>query len=226
MIETLDAESALQREHDMLGRVSDNPNLRFLWFWQAEKCLVVPRKLSTQDGFEVASKEMASHGWPVFVRGTGGDVTPQGQGIVNVTHVYAAPKGIPYEIENAYDDLCTPIENALGPGASRGWQPGAFCDGAHNVQWQGRKFAGTAMRFRPLKSDRSRRAVLAHALMLFEPPTRDAINALNHFLTLMAQNREINPAAHAGLPAPVSPEAFVQRLTDQFGRVSGVRNSA
>jgi len=124
---------------------------------------------------------MAELGWPVHLRATGGDVTPQGPGVVNVTLVFT-PEG-PTDIPGNYDRLCTPIEQTLGPTASRGWNPGAFCDGAYNVQRDGLKFAGTAQRMRKCTDQRS--AVLAHALMLMRAPSPETIDALNRFLDLI-----------------------------------------
>lgn len=218
-IETIETGTALAREQELLEQVSREPAKRFLWAWQGHQSLVVPRKLSVMDDFASVSQSMSDTKWPVFVRGTGGDVTPQGAGIVNITHVYAAPSGMSYDVETAYDHLCGPIERALGPGASRGWQPGAFCDGAHNVQWNGRKFAGTALRFRPCKADRSRRAVLAHALMLFQVPTEETILALNSFLSRLGQNRVIKRDEHAALSDDKNPAGFLENLTKEFDRV-------
>lgn len=215
-VPVLDAAEALAEEDALLTRVSRDPSTWFLRFWSTSQCLVVPRKIATDPAFPEAAKEMASRGWPVHVRGTGGDVTPQGPGIVNVTHVYARAPRQAIDMNGEYAKLCAPIEAALGDGASRGWQPGAFCDGAHNVQWNGKKFAGTAMRFRPCKPDRSRQAVLAHALMLFEPPSEATIEALNTFLTRLGQARRISLDAHTGIPPGTTEAEFLERLTEAF----------
>ncbi len=216
VIEACDTEEALAREMALLGQVSDAPAKRFLWFWSAPQSLVAPRKLGSKPRFRDAAVELAKDGWPVFLRGTGGDVTPQGPGIVNVTHVYAGSTSRTFDLDAEYDRLCTPIETALGPGASRGWQPGAFCDGAHNVQWSGRKFAGTAMRFRPCRADRSRHAVMAHALLLIEPPSAAAIAAINRFLSALHEPRVIDPAAHTGLPPALDKTTYLSRLERAF----------
>ncbi|WP_422377783.1 lipoyl protein ligase domain-containing protein [Roseibium sp.] len=216
MIDFLDAAEALAHELDLLEEVSQNPAKRHLWFWESPTCLVSPKNLSNKPLFEKASQILEAEGWPVHLRSTGGDVTPQGTGILNVTHVYATQSGIQVDIRREYDRLCTAIEQALGPGASRGWQPGAFCDGEFNVQFNGRKFAGTAMRIRRGKADRSRSAVLAHAIMLIEPVSLDAIDAINRFLDQLGEVRRIDPAAHASLPEGDSKEDFVKRLTDAF----------
>lgn len=216
-IETLPAEAALAREMALLEEVSLAPDRRVLWLWQSPLCLVAPRKLAAMPGFDAAVAAMEGAGWRVHLRSTGGDVTPQGPGIVNVTHVYSVDRMAEFSLDGEYDRLCTPIEVALGPGASRGWMAGAFCDGAHNVQFQGRKFAGTAMRFRPARADKSRMAVMAHALMLFQPPEPEAIDALNMFLEGLGESRRISPEAHTGLPQGMAPDRFVTRLVAAFG---------
>lgn len=213
-VETLDAGRALAHEMALLAEVSEAPSERRLWLWDSPPALVAPKKMASLPGFTAASEALAARGWPVHLRATGGDVTPQGPGIVNVTHVYTVKKVTDFSIEAEYDRLCTPIEAALGPGSARGWMPGAFCDGAHNVQYRGRKFAGTAMRFRPAAGDRSRMAVMAHALMLFEPVTTEAIDALNAFLEAVAEPRRIVQDAHGALPG--DPEGFLARLEAAF----------
>ncbi|NRB03163.1 MAG: protein ligase [Rhodobacteraceae bacterium] len=203
-----------------MAKVSENPAARYLWFWQSPQSLVAPQKFEKKPGFAVAAQTLATASWPVSLRSTGGDVTPQGAGIVNVTHVYASEPTKAFDLHAAYDALCRPIEAALGAGASRGWQPGAFCDGEYNVQWQGLKFAGTAMRFRPCRADKSRYAILAHALMLIEPPSEAAIGALNTFLHILEEPRQIALEAHTGLPPGTSQPGFVDALTQEFATLN------
>lgn len=216
--EVIDANIALDREAELLGRVSRDVGQRFLWIWTAPPALVAPRKLASKPGFAAAAAASTGRAWPVHLRGTGGDVTPQGKGIVNVSHVYTAPGRVTFDLEREYDRLCSQIETALGPGASRGWMPGAFCDGAHNVQFDGRKFAGTAMRFRPSRAETGRYAVLSHALMLIEPPKPDAIAAINAFLRDLNEDRIIDADMHTGLPGGVTQDQFLARLWAAFAR--------
>lgn len=215
-VEHLLAQAALTHEMMLLERVSSDPSLRFLWFWDSPRALVAPKKLAAKREFAAATAASEARGWPVHVRATGGDVTPQGPGIVNVTHVYAAPPARSFDLDGEYNRLCAPIEDALGSGATRGWMPGAFCDGVHNVQYQGKKFAGTAMRFRPCRGDRARYAVMAHALMLIDPPGTEAIDAINLFLAELGEEREIDIASHTGLPAGMARSDYLERLARAF----------
>lgn len=215
-IDHLPAPDALAHEVALLDAVARDPDQRHLWFWTAPQSLVAPRTLVRKPQFQAAAAALGAEGWPVAERSTGGDATPQGPGVVNVTHVYAVPPTKAFDMQAEYDRLCHPIEAALGPGASRGWQPGAFCDGAHNVQWNGLKFAGTAMRFRPCRVDKTRFAVLAHALLLIAPPPPQAIAAINRFLTALEEPRVIDPAAHTGLPPGMTQDSFLTRLEQAF----------
>ncbi len=215
-IERLDTGAALDWEARLFEEVSRYPKKQFLKVWEGTRSLVAPKKLAALPAFPAVADRMARAGWPVHVRATGGDATPQGPGILNVTHVYTWKSGGPFDIEAAYHRLCAPIEHALGTGASRGWQPGAFCDGAYNVQWQGRKFAGTAMRFRPGRADKSCHTVLAHALMLLEPPSVETIAAINRFLGALGEARKIREEAHTGLPDSLGREGFLDRLVAAF----------
>ena len=214
--DTLGTAEALEWELRLFEEAARHPQKRFLKLWQGSQALVAPKKLAALPGFAEVAAEMEAVGWPVHVRATGGDATPQGVGIVNVTHVYTWASGGPFDIEAAYRRLCAPIERALGADASVGWQPGAFCDGAYNVQWRGRKFAGTAMRFRPCRDDKRSHTVLAHALMLIEPPTADAIDAINRFLHALGEDRVILAEAHAGLDTGLAMDVFLDRLIDAF----------
>ncbi|MEM9709342.1 MAG: protein ligase [Pseudomonadota bacterium] len=212
----LPASEALAREVELLEAMSKAPGPAQLWFWETDQALVAPWKFRTMPAFGTAKARLEGDGWPIHLRATGGDVTPQGPGVVNVTHVYATEPGAAFSIAEAYGALTRPIVAALGPGAGVGWQPGAFCDGAYNVSLNGRKFAGTAMRFRPLKSDKTRHAVLAHALMLIDAPTPTAIGAVEGFLDALGEDREIRQDAHTGLPPSLSRAAFLEALVGQF----------
>jgi len=216
LVDFLDAADALAQEMELLQDVSLNPEHRHLWFWESPSCLVSPKSLSTKPEFEHASKSLEAAGWPVNLRSTGGDVTPQGPGILNVSHVYSTQAGHPVDLKEEYDRLCSPIEKALGEGASRGWKPGAFCDGEYNVQFNDLKFAGTAMRIRRSKADKSRSAILAHAIMLIDPVSGEAIEAINLFLGLLGEERRIDVSAHTNLPRSFSRDSFVANLREAF----------
>ncbi|MEM6386291.1 MAG: protein ligase [Pseudomonadota bacterium] len=224
-IDTLDTGAALAWETRLFEEVARQPDKYFLKVWEGSQSLVVPKKLAANPQFASAQELLEAAGWPVHVRATGGDATPQGRGILNVTHIYTFESGGAFDIPAAYARLCDPIKQALGDGATVGWQDGAFCDGAYNVQWFGRKFAGTALRFRPCRADKSSHTVLAHALMLMDAPSAPAISAINRLLAHLGEARVIVDAAHTGLPERLSREVFLDRLVAGFEQIRTEKGS-
>lgn len=133
--------------------------------WQAEaRALVCPRVYRSRAGFEEAVAASADRGWPVHLRRTGGGTVPQGPGVLNLCMASGVPRG--FTIEDGYRliagviaEVCT----GYGLHAHTGATPGSFCDGTWNLSLEGRKFVGTAQRWR---SRGGRQRMLAHALIL------------------------------------------------------------
>jgi len=172
--------------------------------WSCEPALVAPLRMSSLSGFNRARTASARAGLPVHLRATGGDLVPQGPGIVNLTLVFRGPRSAAFSLEAAYKRLTAPICEALsGLGLSphHAPVPGAFCDGRFNVTVMGRKFAGTAQRWRSMAGGY---AVQAHALMLMHTPDEIMIAALNRFYRDCGIDRVIDARAHVGLHDMVS----------------------
>ena len=111
-IDTLDAGAALAREMELAGGgVGGAVGAAIVASGKARKRLVAPKKMASLPGFEEA---VEGHGGraagPCICAPPGGDVTPQGPGIVNVTHVYTVDRRADFSIEGEYDRLCQPIE--------------------------------------------------------------------------------------------------------------------
>jgi lipoate-protein ligase A len=140
-------DQAMRAEMAALTAVADGTVVQKHWFWESSQCLVVPRSYARLAGFAAGVRALEELKWPIVLRHTGGGITPQGPGILNVSMVFCAP--VSAGIEGTFNTLCTPIENTLrdaGFLVTRGCLGGAFCDGAHNILADGRKFAGTAQR--------------------------------------------------------------------------------
>ena len=70
------------------GRCTANAQL-----WSCEPALVAPARMSRLPGFDRACARAADAGWPIHLRATGGDLVPQGPGIVNLTLVFQGRQG-------------------------------------------------------------------------------------------------------------------------------------
>ncbi|WP_417425653.1 lipoate--protein ligase family protein [Hoeflea sp.] len=190
---------ALAWEADRLADVAAGRRSAAALLWSCETALVAPSRMSSFSGFDDACTGAANAGWPVHLRATGGDLVPQGPGVVNLTLVFRGPRSATPSLEAAYQRLTAPICEALSEaGVSSCHAPvsGAFCDGRFNVTVAGRKFAGTAQRWRPMASGH---AVQAHALMLMRTPDETTITTLNHFYRGCGIDRVIDAGAHVGL---------------------------
>ena len=195
----------------MLHRVASGASAFELELWQTAPCLVAPRAMARLAGFRRACAESASAGWPVHLRDTGGGLVPQGAGIANISFAYASrPRDKP-SIKAAYQRLCAPIlrelrrlDLACGLGAV----DGALCDGLYNVNVAGRKFAGTAQRWRRMSGGTGQIAVFAHAVLLIRPDTPAAVEAANRLYEGCGVGKRVRPEAHTALSEYAEPPGF------------------
>lgn len=211
MLQHLPTEQGLRAEQDLLGSVCKGEQAWGLLFWcPTDRTLVMPRRMSRLDGFEQASLASAASGWPVLLRETGGEPVPQSPSTINVALVYVAPQqeGDQHRIETAYRRLCQPLLDALerlGGRASLGEIEGAFCDGRFNVNLDGRKWVGTAQRWRQGLSG-TRPVVLVHGAMLMEDERESMAAAVNLFNQQCGLEQRVKASSHVALherhPAP------------------------
>jgi lipoate-protein ligase A len=145
----------------------------FLWAARAPG-LVLPERLTRSGRFADAAARCAATGWPVTARRTGGGITPQGPGVLNLALAFRAGPGKARSLRASYDAICTPLAEALaalGISATAAPVSGSFCDGDYNLAVAGRKIAGTAQRWRG-------NACLAHALILTDIDLAPAVAAV------------------------------------------------
>jgi len=156
--------------------------------------LVCPRRFQTKPNFDQTSEHLASLGWPVHLRTTGGGTVPQGPGVVNLAMSFNAPPD--FALEDGYRTLVAALTKGLSSTKADlllGDVPGSFCDGKWNLAIDGKKVIGTAQRWRPDKGKGSR--VLAHAMILTEDTFQagtDAVATFHRRLGLTEIRREVH----------------------------------
>ena len=141
--------------------------------WRCNPALVVPRRATHKPGFELASRYCESQGWPVVVRSTGGEMSPQTDGFINLSMVVRS-NGAKAGIRESYAWICQPLIQWLAEMDIHAYcshVDGAFCDGEFNLVVNGKKIAGTAQRRKRLKISPSTdqeedTAILLHAVIL------------------------------------------------------------
>ncbi|MEL6915810.1 MAG: lipoate--protein ligase family protein [Pseudomonadota bacterium] len=175
----LPLETALAREVASTAEVKGGRFNSGAILWEAEaRCLVAPRAMSGRLRAGLAGSER--RGWPCHFRVTGGDVTPQGPGVLSLGLAFRQSAQATNAISDAYAAICAPIIDALaacGVEAATGAVEGSYCDGAFNVTVDGLKFAGTALRMSPMRDGDW--AVLGQAMFLVEPGDAGFVHAIN-----------------------------------------------
>ena len=220
-IQRLCVEAGLKAEQDLLASVCAGEREAGVLFWQpTDRALVMPKRLARLPGFESASFELATHGWPILLRETGGEPVPQSASTVNIALVYAPlrSEGDQGRIETAYQRLCQPICDLLtelGGVASLGEIEGAFCDGRFNVNLNGRKLVGTAQRWR--QSQGGQRPVgLVHGALLLDNERESMVASVNQFNELCSLEQRCRAQSHIALHEVFAAPDFFEQLASRY----------
>lgn len=210
---SIDSEAALLRA---VGQRKLPPTVALVRHPQA---LVATRREARMAGFEAAREVLATEGWPLAVRASGGSCVPQGAGMLNLALVFPRPKN--WTLEAGYRLLCTLLQRflaELGIASETGEVPGSFCDGRYNLQTSGRKLVGTAQRW--AGGDRSQAAILLHACLLVDLDLAQATAALNRLYALCNNPQRFDPAATTSLRDLLDPArkeaSFVRRIEEHL----------
>jgi len=157
--------------------------------------LVLPERFSREPGFVTAAADCAAAGWPVATRKTGGGITPQGPGVLNLALAFRAAPGRSRTIRDGYDAICAPLTEAmdtLGIAVRAAPVRGSFCDGDFNLAVAGRKLVGTAQRWRG-------GACLVHALILVDIELAPAVAAVQRLSAGLGHDAVFDPRMHCRL---------------------------
>lgn len=204
-LQVLPPAEGLAQEMALLSAVTRGELRAGFLIWRCQRALVVPQRLARQPLFDQAARRMHQAGWPVQVRGTGGDLTPQAPGLINVALAFRRRRD-KSAIRDSYMTLCQPLIDQLadqGINARCASVPGAFCDGDYNLVVDGRKLAGTAQRWRRMQpeagADEAEFGVLAHAVLLCDEPLDPLWQAANRFYRYCGLPPHVQPQRHIAL---------------------------
>jgi lipoate-protein ligase A len=224
MLQTFSIEAGLRAEQDLLADVCAGRRHNGVLFWRpADRALVMPRRMSRLANFEAACQVLAADGWPVLLRETGGEPVPQSPATLNIALVYAAPRseGDLNRIDTAYQRLCQPLSAALqsfGGEASLGEVPGAFCDGRYNVNLAGRKWVGTAQRWRQGLGGQCP-VVLVHGAALMDNERDSMVSAVNAFNQACGLEQRCQAGSHIALHEAYAEAPLMEFLAQAFAKV-------
>lgn len=196
--------TGLQMEEDIYSEISNREVDLGYFLWRSKKALVVPRSATRKEKFELASEKSARRGWPVVVRSTGGELTPQCESFFNLS-IFLRCKDKQISIKESYLIICSAIIGWLKEMGIQGdcaSIDGAFCDGDFNVNIDGKKLVGTAQRWRKVKSDASsvdEKALLLHAVILCDGDINSLFDISNEFYEMCGTDPFIVKDKHVSL---------------------------
>ncbi|WP_299199428.1 lipoate--protein ligase family protein [uncultured Amphritea sp.] len=219
----VDITHGLELEQQLLDRVLSGQVQCGYALWRSQQALVVPKSATNRSNFQAASDYCAAQGWPVVIRSTGGELTPQSEGFINLTMAIKCKKG-QMSIRDSYLVICNAILGWLSDNGIQGRCSsieGAFCDGDFNVVVGEQKIAGTAQRWKkitnPLAStDGSDTALLMHAVILCDGDLAAMWNISNQFYEKCQLTPFIVEGKHISLAQLMnkSGESFVLKSLD------------
>lgn len=164
--------------------------------WEARtRALVLPERFTREVSFEPAARSSDTRGWPVVARKSGGGITPQGPGVLNVALCFSLAPHETRSITGTYGRIVTPLERgfaALGVTAAAMPVAHSFCDGDYNLAVDGRKIVGTAQRWRG-------KTCLIHALILTHIDLAPAVAAVAGFSDELGHDTKFKTLAHCRL---------------------------
>lgn len=189
-------EDGLAAELSMLdavhkGRAQDSA---FLWFC-ANACLVAPEPFRHAPDFKEVRDDFARKGVPVYLRKTGGGVTPQGPGVLNLALARSFSQRPRQSIPQVYLEICDILVETFANysiNAHPGPNEASFCDGDYNLLVGEQKIVGTAQRWRGS-------AVMCHALILLDVDLEAVTRNIYDFCKSVERKIPVKPDAHTTL---------------------------
>lgn len=185
--------------------------------WRAQTpSIVVPRTRAREPGFAALCDTAARAGWPLELRSSGGGAVPQGPSTLNLAIV--APRKSGATIEDGYRALCGAIADGLarfGVNSEPGGVAWSFCDGAWNMTAGGRKFAGTAQRWRAAGGTRA--VMLLHAALVMQMPPDTAWPVLDAVERGGAAKAGVRKDVHVSVSELIGPTYSQRAVSEALG---------
>jgi lipoate-protein ligase A len=218
----LDSDLAQQLELEqqlMLGYKQCINTTNSLWLWQATPSLVVSKIDSNLKNFEEAKLYTESQGLPVNIRQSGGSAVIQNDQVINISRIYFQDD--PITIQQSYLNMCRPVLDVLkdlGIEAYLGSVEGAFCDGAYNIVYQGKKLAGTSQRWLSVPKSKSK-IILEHMVIVLKKDYKLWTKKLNDFYRMAGSTQSFKGSAIISLEeikGDITTEDFCKKLLAEY----------
>lgn len=196
---------------ERVGKGKSPPTLRI---WQNREALVIGRYLEKLPGFQVGLKALKAKGLPAIRRASGGDIAPQGQGIINISW-YAPASKFPLSIDRAYLFFGHGLKKYLakfGQKSTFGKLDHSFCDGNYNLLVGDKKIAGLAQA-------RRLGTILVHAVLLNSCSIDRIVETINAFYQHLPSKELVHPSKITSLASFLNgmpTQSIVKKLAESY----------
>jgi hypothetical protein len=198
LAQLLPAKMGLARMQQVADEIAHEAAVPALLIWRSQRALLVTRQDTRLPGFHESAAQMASVGWPVVARRSGGGACPVGPGTLELATVEPALAGATMNAK--YEALSALIQAALhgfGIAARSGPVASAYCRGNYDLAVAGRKIAGLSQHWFRNRND-IRCVVTAASVNVAE--TSDALAAaVNRFYGAAGGRSRCRAACLTGL---------------------------
>lgn len=188
----VDDDDRLLTRHLGLGREGQAVRV-----WNNRRQLVTSRRLSKLQSYERAAAAMSAIGWPVAIRTSGGTTVAHHSGVMNISMLNLS-ETLP-DHGKGFDMLCDIIvraASALGITLTVDRYKNAYCQGSHDIGWQGRKIAGTSALYRCRSG---LHGAVYHASVVVYGDCADDVAAISEFEQRLGLPSDYHPADHTSL---------------------------
>jgi lipoate-protein ligase A len=169
----------LARQQGLAGEIN-RTTMPVLMVWRSHQALLVSRTETRLPCFHQACIKLASTGWPVVPRKSGGGACPVGPGTIQVSTIEAAAPDATMQAKYAF--LAGLIHSTLrdfGIDSQIGPVAEAHCPGRFDVAVEGKKIAGISQHW--FRNPRGIRCTVTAASINVEEPPERLADLVNRF---------------------------------------------
>lgn len=207
----------LEKEAHMIAAMQSGELEQCLHLFQCNAdTLVLPSGKKWQQTDKVISA-LANIGWSLMQRRSGGAPVPQTPGLINLSHLYVWNESQPYSVSRAYENLCAVLKiffHGYGVETQTHATPYSYCDGAYNMNINGRKVVGTAQRV--LHKKGGGKIVLAQACIILHDDLSRVVQPVNLINELHNIPDRVKAEAHTCLTNHLN---LVPSFDEVFNRI-------
>jgi lipoate-protein ligase A len=172
-------ESGLARQQQLADEI-DETATPVLMVWRCHQALLVSRTETRLSRFHQACIDLASTGWPVVLRKSGGGACPVGPGTVQICTIEPTAPEVTMEAKYAFlADLIQAALRAFGIDSRTGPVADAYCPGRFDIAVEAKKIAGMSQRW--FRNRRSVRCVTTDASLNVRETPEQLAAVVNRF---------------------------------------------